>query len=174
MPRKSSTRRTSTSSTPASTDKGMEGVPADVLPMSGLMREQLREPPCASCAGRPRCGAWNRSGLHIGLTLPSERNSFSAISRFVSRCAIRPTSAYSRSVSAANARGGPSALPPAPLPRPARAPVAVSRGLRSCGKQRLEIAVVLRKRHHDTVRRGVGKRLRQQRLGFPRALPSRS
>ena len=65
LPRKSSTRRMSTSSTPASTDKGMGGRPCgrppDIMPFARAAPRAA----CASCAGRPRCGAWNRFGLHI-------------------------------------------------------------------------------------------------------------
>ena len=65
----------------------------------------------SSSASRLRFVRWSPLDVELGIDLvymlldTALGNSFSAISRFVSRCAIRPTSAYSRSVSAANAAG---------------------------------------------------------------------
>ena len=47
------------------TDKGTGGRPCGRPPDVRSYARAAPRAACASCAGRPRCGAWNRSGLHI-------------------------------------------------------------------------------------------------------------
>ena len=117
--------------------KEREGVPADVLPMSCLLREQLREPP----ALRALVALDVELGIDLVYILLDASLGEKQLFRDLPVASAAVPSGRPAHIPAPSARrtlrGGPSRSAAAPPASPSASDPRRERGLRSCGKQRL-------------------------------------